>query len=79
MVKLLSTIDNLSVSSTGSYRSVSCFDLVEGAGHRRATNSTKEKIGVGCSGMAQGAPSCPRKDGVGEGKEWTETFADLTG
>lgn len=30
----------------------------------RATNDTKEKIGVGCTGIGQRAPSCPRKDGV---------------
>lgn len=38
--------------------------MVGEVGDRRATNDTKEKIGVGCTGIGQRAPSCPRKDGV---------------
>lgn len=45
---------------------MSCFEMVGGVGDRRATNGTKEKIGVVCTGIDQRAPSCPRKDGVVE-------------
>lgn len=66
MVNLLSIIDSLSISSTRSCRSMSCFEMVGRVGDRRATNGTKEKIGVVCTGIDQRAPSCPRKDGVVE-------------
>lgn len=59
LFKLLSTIDNLSVPSTRPCRRVSCFDLVGGAGHGRATNRTREN-------RWRRAPSCPRKHGLGE-------------
>lgn len=63
--KLLSTIDNLSVSSIRSCRTVSCFGLVGGAGHGEQP-IILEQIGEGCAGMAQRAPSCPRKHGLVE-------------
>ena len=34
-------------------------------GEGRATNSTRERVGVGRAGMDQRAPNCLRKDGVG--------------
>lgn len=60
MGKLLSTIDKLSMSSTRSCRSVSCFDLV---GEVRATNSPSERVGVGHAGVDERTPSCLRMEG----------------
>lgn len=37
-------------------------------GGGRATNSARERVGVGRAGMDHRAPNCLRKDGVGGGE-----------